>query len=80
MDHLSAFAFVALGSNLGDSAGIVRAAMGRLQELSEQPLLKSTLWRTMPEDCPPASPPSINAGVGLAPLPGETSESLLAKL
>ena len=80
MDHLSAFAFVALGSNLGDSPAIVRAAIARLQEFSDHPLLLSTLWRTMPVDCRPGSPPFINAVVGLAARPAETPESLLAKL
>ncbi|PYJ03463.1 MAG: 2-amino-4-hydroxy-6-hydroxymethyldihydropteridine diphosphokinase, partial [Verrucomicrobia bacterium] len=50
------------------------------QELSDQPLLQSTLWRTMPVDSPPGSPPFINAVVALAPRSGETPESLLDKL
>jgi 2-amino-4-hydroxy-6-hydroxymethyldihydropteridine diphosphokinase len=54
--------------------------MERLQELSEQPLLKSSLWETTPVDCPPGSPSFVNAVVGLMPLLGETPISLLAKL
>jgi 2-amino-4-hydroxy-6-hydroxymethyldihydropteridine diphosphokinase len=75
-----ALAFIALGSNLGDSNGIVSQAMERLQPLSDQPLLRSSLWKTSPVDCPPDSPPFINAVVGLKPRPGETPETLLARL
>jgi 2-amino-4-hydroxy-6-hydroxymethyldihydropteridine diphosphokinase len=76
----SALAFVALGSNLGDSSQTIRRAFERLQEFSAQPILKSSLWRTSPVDCPPGSPPFINAVAGLAPLSGESPESLLAIL
>jgi 2-amino-4-hydroxy-6-hydroxymethyldihydropteridine diphosphokinase len=73
-------AYIALGSNIGNSAGIVREAMRRLQELAASPLLKSSLWETSPVDCPPGSPPFVNAVVGLLPQPDETPETLLAKL
>lgn len=78
--EVGCLAFVALGSNLGDSARILREAMARLQELSAQPILKSSLWRTSPVDCPPGSPPFVNAVIGLVPRAAETPESLLAKL
>ncbi len=54
--------------------------MERLQEFSDEPLLKSSLWETSPVDCPPESSKFINAVVGLVPRPAETPESLLAKL
>jgi 2-amino-4-hydroxy-6-hydroxymethyldihydropteridine diphosphokinase len=73
-------AFVALGSNLGDSARILQAAFDRLQTLSVAPLRRSSLWRSAPVDCPPGSPDFLNAAAALVPLPGETPESLLAKL
>jgi 2-amino-4-hydroxy-6-hydroxymethyldihydropteridine diphosphokinase len=73
-------AMVALGSNLGDSASQVRRAVDLLQSLSATPVLRSSLWQTTPVDCPPNSPVFINAAVGLTPLAGETSESLLTKL
>ena len=71
---------IALGSNLGDPVKLVRQAMERLRELSSAPLLKSSLWQTMPVDCPAGSPAFVNAVVALAPSSGETPESLLAKL
>lgn len=74
------FAFIALGSNLGDSIDHVRRALARLRELSDEPLRVSSLWRSTSVDCPPGSPPFINAVVGLAPRSGETPESLLDKL
>lgn len=73
-------AFVALGSNLGDSVSVLQEAMKRLAELSAQPLLRSSLWATSPVDCPPGSPDFVNAVVGLVPLPSERPESLLGKL
>ena len=72
--------FVALGSNLGDSRQILLQAMDCLAAFSTRPLLKSSLWQTTPVDCPPGSPPFLNAVVGLQPMPGETPESLLEKL
>jgi 2-amino-4-hydroxy-6-hydroxymethyldihydropteridine diphosphokinase len=73
-------AFVALGSNLGDSRRTILAAMDRLQQLSEAWLLRSSLWETMPLDCPPGSPRFINAVVGFRPRLTETPELLLGKL
>lgn len=73
-------AFIALGSNLGDSVSVLQEAMKRLAELSAQPLLRSSLWATSPVDCPPGSPDFVNTVVGLVPLLGETPEGLLGKL
>ena len=73
-------AYIALGSNMGDSKTILRRAMERLAQFSILPLLKSSLWQTAPVDCPPDSPPFVNAVVGLTPRPGETPESLLTQL
>lgn len=73
-------AYIALGSNMGDSENILRQAMMRLQQLSDVPLLKSSLWQTSPVDCPAGSPAFVNAVVGLSPRSGETPESLVAEL
>ena len=73
-------AYIAIGSNLGDSRALVLAATDRLEKLSTAPLLRSSLWQSTPVDCPPGSPMFVNAVVGLTPLPGETPESLLDKL
>ncbi len=73
-------AIVALGSNLGNSREIIFQAMKRLQKFSSEPLLQSSLWQTTPVDCPPDSPPFVNAVVGLVSFPNETPESLLEKL
>lgn len=54
--------------------------MAQLQNLSDQPILKSSLWQTSPVNCPPGSPNFVNAVVGLVPRAGETPESLLQKL
>jgi 2-amino-4-hydroxy-6-hydroxymethyldihydropteridine diphosphokinase len=83
MSHLTsspAIAFVALGSNLGDSQRVLREAMRKLQAISLQPFLKSSLWQTLPVDCPPGSPSFVNAVTALVPDARETPESLLAKL
>ena len=76
----SRLVFIALGSNLGDSVRLLREAMERLQAFSGEPLLRSSLWRTAPVDCPPGSPDFVNAVVGLVPRAAETPETLLAKL
>jgi len=78
--ELSRIALVALGSNLGDTRRIAGQALQRLAELSAGPLLKSSFWQTTPVDCPPGSPPFLNAVVGLIPFENETPESLMAKL
>ena len=71
---------VALGSNVGDSPKILAEALLRLEKFSGAPLLKASLWRTSPVDCPPDSPAFINTVAILTPLPQETPESLLSKL
>jgi 2-amino-4-hydroxy-6-hydroxymethyldihydropteridine diphosphokinase len=76
----ASLAIIALGSNLGDRRWNVLRATERLQELSERPLLRSSLWQTTPVDCPPRSQDFVNAVVGLVPQEGETPETLLAKL
>ena len=71
---------IALGSNLGDSPALIQRAFSELQKLSAMPIRTSSLWQTAPVDCPPGSPPFVNAAVALTPLAGETPESLLEKL
>jgi 2-amino-4-hydroxy-6-hydroxymethyldihydropteridine diphosphokinase len=73
-------AYIALGSNVGDSPSILRRAMDQLALLSRKPLLRSSLWQTTPVDCPPGSPTFVNAVVALYPLPDENSGSLLTKM
>lgn len=76
----SCLAIVSLGSNLGDSAAIVREAIRRLQAFSDEPLRVSSLWESSPVECPPDSPVFVNAVVGLIPQADETPETLLARL
>lgn len=76
----SDLAFVALGSNLGESRALLQQAIERLQSLSNRPLLVSTIIQTEPVDCPPNAPPFLNAVVGLHPKEAETPETLLRKL
>jgi 2-amino-4-hydroxy-6-hydroxymethyldihydropteridine diphosphokinase len=78
--ELEKLAFVALGSNLGDAMRNVRRAMERLQELTDSPLLQSSLWQSTPVDCPPGSPLFVNAVVGLRARPGTSPESLFKKM
>ena len=73
-------AFIALGSNLGDSRNILARAFARLQDLSAAPIRRSSLWRSTPVDCPPDSADFLNAVAAIIPWPDETPESLLAKL
>jgi 2-amino-4-hydroxy-6-hydroxymethyldihydropteridine diphosphokinase len=73
-------AFIALGSNLGDSVGILGRAFLKLQDFSGQSVLRSSIWQSTPVDCPPGSPLFANALAAFVPLPSETPESLLEKL
>jgi 2-amino-4-hydroxy-6-hydroxymethyldihydropteridine diphosphokinase len=73
-------ATIALGSNLGNCAQILRDAFARLAQLSVMPLRCSSIWRSTPLDCPPGSPDFINAVVALTPLPHFTPEGLLTEL
>jgi 2-amino-4-hydroxy-6-hydroxymethyldihydropteridine diphosphokinase len=78
--ELQKLAFIALGSNFGDPKQYVLRAMDRLQELSDSPLLRSSLWQSTPVDCPPGSPMFVNAVVGLLPGANEAPERLLDRL
>lgn len=53
---------IALGSNLGDRAANIAAAIYALQELavSHEPFLTASLYDTNPLDCPPGSPRFLN--------------------
>jgi 2-amino-4-hydroxy-6-hydroxymethyldihydropteridine diphosphokinase len=73
-------AVIALGSNLGDSKRLVVEAMDGLDLFAALPLRRSSLWQSSPVDCPPGSPPFVNAAVAFEPAADETPESLLAKL
>jgi len=72
--------FVALGANLGEPRRTLRQAMQRLRHFSNGRLLSSAIRQTAPVDCPPGSPPFLNAVVAFLPRPNETPESLLARL
>ncbi|WCJ59517.1 2-amino-4-hydroxy-6-hydroxymethyldihydropteridine diphosphokinase [Fontisphaera persica] len=71
---------VALGSNLGDSERILRAAARELERLAARGFKVSSFHRTEPVDCPPGSPPFLNAVAVFEPRPEETPETLLEKL
>jgi 2-amino-4-hydroxy-6-hydroxymethyldihydropteridine diphosphokinase len=73
-------AIVAIGSNLGNSLELIHRAMAFLEGLSDEPILKSSVWETSPVDCPPDSPRFLNAVVALIPKENETPESLLGRL
>jgi len=78
--ELKNLTFIALGSNLGDPKQNVLRAMDRLQELSDFPLIRSSLWQSTPVDCPPDSPMFVNAVVGVLSRASATPENLLEHL
>ena len=57
-------AFVALGSNLGSSEAIVEQA-ARALAARFPGAVASSLYRTVPQGCPPGSPPFVNAVVAV---------------
>ena len=54
-------ATLALGANRGKVRETLGRALRRLAPLSPLPPLCSSLWITTPVDCPPGSPPFVNA-------------------
>ena len=72
--------YVALGANLGNAVETLQRAAVEIVSWSLGQALCSSLWQTQPLDCPPGSPPFINAALGLQPKPDATPESLLESL
>lgn len=77
---LESMTVVALGSNLGDSRELIQRAFGRLADMAGDSFRESSIWRSEPVDCPPGSPPFMNAIVVFAAAEPETPESLLKRL
>jgi 2-amino-4-hydroxy-6-hydroxymethyldihydropteridine diphosphokinase len=71
---------VGIGSNRGDSIGIVLDSIERLRVFAGGALRSSSLWRTSPVDCPPDSSDFVNAVVAFEPRSGLSPEILLAGL
>src|SRR5881628_233724 len=53
--NLNTWAFIALGSNIGDRKRTMLEAITNLQKSSDEPLIRSSFWQTAPVDCPPGS-------------------------
>jgi len=68
MNCYAKYAFVSLGSNLGNPKQNVLSAIESLKKCTTSPLLQSSLWKTTPVDCPPGSPAFVNAVIGLIPV------------
>jgi 2-amino-4-hydroxy-6-hydroxymethyldihydropteridine diphosphokinase len=71
---------VAFGANLGNPEQQVREGMDRVESTFNVPLRRSSLYVSEPVDCPPGSPPFVNAGAAFPAPPGFTPESLLLEL
>jgi len=56
---------IALGSNLGDRLGHLRAAIDQLREIATagEPVLTAPIYQTEPRLCPPDSPDFLNTVV-----------------
>ena len=76
----SSMVLVGLGSNQGESARILQAALDRLAVFASGPVTCSSFWRTSPVDCPPGSADFVNAVAVFAPQAALTPEALLAAL
>ena len=72
--------YIALGSNLGDSRQLIVAAMNRIEEQQCGPVIRSSLWRSEPLDCPEGSADFINAMIGYKAGSGENPGALLGRL
>jgi 2-amino-4-hydroxy-6-hydroxymethyldihydropteridine diphosphokinase len=73
---------IALGSNLGDRAAHLNAAIAALRKISTpgEPVLVAPFYETEPWNCPPGSPPFLNTVVEIAHHGGAAGflETLLA--
>ena len=45
---------------LAGDAALLQAAFDELQNLSSEPIVRSSIWRTTPVDCPAGSPDFLN--------------------
>ncbi len=87
-DECAAVVLVGLGSNLGavldsglnEPAEVVDNAFGYLEPFALGPILRSSLWRTSPVDCPPDSPDFVNAAAAFRPRKDLTPEALIRQL
>ncbi|MFT3991426.1 MAG: 2-amino-4-hydroxy-6-hydroxymethyldihydropteridine diphosphokinase [Luteolibacter sp.] len=57
---------IALGSNLGDRLANLQAARNLLLEISESPILQSSVYQTEPVFCPEDSPDFYNSVVEIS--------------
>lgn len=69
---------IALGSNLGDRAAHLRAAIDAIRSFALPPVCVSRFYETSPVDCPPESPLFLNAAIEIGS--DEPIEDLLHKL
>lgn len=78
------YAFVSLGANLpsgtGNPADTIREAFDRLRRINAESFLASSLWTSEPIDCPPGSPPYVNAVAGIVPPAGQAPLDFLHEL
>ncbi len=79
-ESLDQNAIVSLGANIGHPVHQVRRALEGLRSLSSRPLRISSLWKTAPINCPPESPPFINAIAILTPPDGMDALAFLEAL
>ncbi len=73
-------AYIALGSNLGDSRALLYGAISAIGWISASQVAVSSFWKTTPVDCPQGSPEFLNAVVAIETRAEETPETLLQKL
>lgn len=71
--------FLALGANLGNPLENLRNAAKSLQALAIAPPAFSSPWITAPMDCPPNSPPFVNAALQMIPPREIRPQTLLAQ-
>ncbi len=82
--NFSSYSFISIGANLPSAAGspqqTIAFAFDKIAELSDFPLLKSSLYASSPVDSPQGTPDFLNAMAGIIPNETETPLSLLYKL
>ena len=80
----SGYAFISIGANppsgAGDPIDTIMTAFSKLEDISRDEILKSSIYVTSPVDSPAGTPDFHNAMAGIIPKENETPTSLLHKL
>lgn len=80
MVNIQKMCYIALGSNIGNPVQQIALACKYIEQIVEGSIVKSSLWKSDPVDCPAGSPCFLNAVVGGAMPENLSAMELLDRL